>query len=82
MTDKGAIKLGIEALKEIKKARGMTIDEAIKIQDAYIYDGAYEGTDEFMEALKLGIEALKAVKDARANNYYTPIAPLPGETKE
>ena len=32
------------------------------------------------DALKLGTEALKAVKDARANNYYTPIATMPGET--
>jgi len=37
---------------------------------------------EEIESIKLGIEALKAVKDARANNYWTPIPPLPGETEE
>ena len=33
-------------------------------------------------AVHLGIEALKAVKDARANNYWTPIPTMPGETED
>lgn len=35
----------------------------------------------YIEACNLGIEALKAVQNARANNYYTPIATMPGETE-
>lgn len=60
----------------------MTIDEAIKIQKAYIYDGGYEGTDEFMDALKLGIEALKAVRKTRKLGIVNILNELLGETEE
>ena len=60
----------------------MTIEKAIEIlarlEKTLAPTMAADGTD----AIKLGIEALKAVTDARANNYYTPIATLPGETED
>ena len=59
----------------------MTIDKAIEIlQDILRYVKPGDPPDEH-DALKLSIEALKAVKSARANNYWTPIPTMPGETK-
>lgn len=55
----------------------MKIDRAREIQEAYIEDGAYEGTDEFMEALQLGIEALK-----RISVFHEDDELLLGETTE
>ena len=60
----------------------MTLEEAIEILDRIAAQDEECGRPECVEAEKLGIEALRAVKDARANNYYTPIQPLPGETGE
>ena len=60
----------------------MTPEKAIEIQEAYIEDGAYEGTDEFMSALKLGIEALKERVEARRLGFPLWHELLPGETKE
>lgn len=59
----------------------MDIDEAIHQLERGTAQNRSTKNQLLREAMKLGIEALKAVKDARANNYYTPIAPLPGETE-
>jgi len=59
----------------------MKLEKAIEVIEN-ILDSVEPGDpQEEQDALELGIEALKAVKDARVNNYYTPIAPLSGETK-
>lgn len=58
----------------------MTLEEAIKIQERPQFGATWPLPRLEIEATKLSIEALKAVKDARANNYYTPIPLLPGET--
>jgi len=60
----------------------MILDEAIKQLEnpgtltTYYHESGYD------KAIQLGIEALKAVKDVRANNYFTPIPQLLGETEE
>jgi len=81
MKDKGAIRLGIDALKEIQKSRGMTLEEAIEnlTQQLKIYEEHLDYDDE--DALKLGIEALKAiVRDESGGSTYIP-RPLLGETE-
>jgi hypothetical protein len=60
----------------------MTLGQAINILTDLLGEGPQFSPDKRREAVSLGIEALKAVKDVRANNYYTPISPLPGETAE
>ncbi len=58
----------------------MTIEEAIERNKKLPLPLKTANDYNNQEAVRLGIEALKAVKDARANNYYTPIATMPGET--
>jgi len=60
----------------------MTIDKAIKQLTEILEISRNRNPVSDRNAIKLGIEALKAVKYARANNYYTPIALMPGETKD
>jgi len=60
----------------------MKIEKAIEILEEFRISDPGEDFQDIDDALKLGTEALKAVKDARANNYYTPIATMPGETNE
>ena len=75
------IKLAKEAGTYSMK-REMTLEEAIDIQERRAASQFIKGFEPVFEATRLGIEALKAVIDARANNYYTPIPPLPGETEK
>jgi len=82
VTDKRAIELGIEALKEIQKKRGMTIDKAIKrLEGLYSRLNAYLGTSDD-EAIKLGIEAMRECKKARDGNPALDGELLPGETEK
>lgn len=60
----------------------MNIEKAIENIEEVLKLDCHIKYPEWIYALNLGIEALKAVKDARTNNYYTPIAPLLGETKD
>jgi len=60
----------------------MTIEKAIEILTLHFKGHTVKRDPDFFNACYLGIEALKAVKDARSNNYWTPIPPLSGETKE
>jgi len=60
----------------------MTLDEAMTDLECLAQSEIAGLDDDEREAIGLGIQALKAVKDVRANNYYTPIPPLPSETEE
>ena len=60
----------------------MTLQEAINLSHDVAENEFNSLTPLERKALRLGIEAMKAVINARANNYYTPIQPLPGETLE
>lgn len=60
----------------------MNLKKAEEILDDLAITGeVFIGADD-LDAIKLGKEASKAVRDARANNYWTPIPLLPGETEE
>ena len=86
MNDQGAIKLGIDALKEIQKSRGVTIDKAIDkaIETLNDPEPDIDGilNDDYKNAVKLGIEALAFIKQHRSvlDTMYTTF--LPGETKD
>ena len=82
MTDKRAIELGIEALKEIQKKRGMTIDKAIGILRQTYTPSSDPVLMDYNDALKLGIEALKKWKEYRASDQSWWGNLLPGETEE
>ncbi len=60
----------------------MNLEKAIESNKTVLtaFDASLAETEK--AGLKLGIEALKAIEDARANNYWTPIPTLPGETKD
>jgi len=58
----------------------MKIEKAIEIKGRRGQAFLDTSPDAIDEAERLSIEALKAIKSARANNYYTPIKPMPGET--
>ena len=60
----------------------MRIDEAITRLTPFFEGEKIETDMQDLDAFRLGIEALKAVQGARANNYWTPIPTLPGETEE
>lgn len=60
----------------------MKVSKAIELLSKTFCFPDYDDSLDINNAIKLGIEALRAVIDARANNYYTPIQPLPGETPE
>lgn len=60
----------------------MEIPKAIEILELAIPDPEAVTALEMIDAMQLGIEAMKAIIDVRANNYYTPIPLLPGETTE
>lgn len=59
----------------------MKIDKAIEILTSLANRLAHISQADEQTAARLGIEALKAVKSARANNYWTPIPTMPGETE-
>ena len=82
MTDLGAIKLGIEALKAIQRERTMTIDDAIYELNSPDDLTFNRHTVEFGAALQLGIEALKAWRQAKMEGKLSPKELLPGETEE
>jgi len=60
----------------------LTLEKAIEILEASFRDPWITPGGDLADAMKLSIQGLKAVKDARANNYWTPIPTLRGETKE
>ena len=80
MKDKGSIRLGIGALKEIQKSRGMSLEEAIEIL-TLSKTCAYEGDSKDLEdAHQLGIEAMKRTSQRRENLSWKFEPLLPGET--
>ena len=82
MTDKRAIELGIEALKEIQKKRGMTIDKAIDILRRTYTPSSDPVLMDYNKALRLGIEALKEVERLRSYKAFHVVKLLPGETED
>ena len=60
----------------------MKPERAIEILEKEEEDTFLGSEKDWKDAVKLGYEGLKAIINARANNYWTPIPPLPGETKE
>ena len=60
----------------------ITIDEAIELLSAYIYEDKSIPVQDFDDATKLGIEALKKVKGVREGKEWVGINLLPGETEK
>ncbi len=60
----------------------MKPEKAIELLSDLIFNEHSASHTDDDDAIKLGIEALEAVIDARANNYWTPIPTLPGETED
>ncbi len=60
----------------------MTIDEAIKANQALEKDMRAKGMPILAEGIRLGIEALKQVKTNRAHSAAGFGLMLPGETKD
>jgi len=60
----------------------MTLKKAIEILELNLLQAGKAMPPDCRDAVQLSIEADRAVIDARANNYYTPIPTLPGETEE
>jgi len=60
----------------------MTLTEVIEVLQDLTTTLPQRSPEDRRKAVNIAIAAVGAVKDARANNYWTPIPPLPGETPE
>jgi len=60
----------------------MTLDEAIKFNQALEHDLKGKGMLTYAQATRLGIEALKLLINLRSGHDVSPISLLPGETEE
>ena len=61
---------------------GMTIDEAIRLNEEHAHLEEKNGYQHFAKALRLGTEALKAVKRGRSDFDPDEYSLLPGETED
>ena len=60
----------------------MTLEEAIRFNQALERDIRAKGMVSFADALKLGIEALKFTLAVRGTILHYATLPLPGETED
>lgn len=82
MENKGAIKLGIEALEKIQKSRRITLEKALELLNFLSSNPAINKSAEIYPALRLGCEALEREQDYRERLGPECTIPLPSETKE
>lgn len=60
----------------------MTLDEAIKIKEAYHYHCSKHMLSKERDADRMSIEALNRLQNSRFRRLADFIEPLPGETEE
>ena len=60
----------------------MKIDKAIETLQYHAERNAVIAGSTWVNALKLGIEALKRCKELESPSNFSPMRPLPGETKD